>query len=131
MGEGLLTWHDDDMNCPICKLELVPAGRTYRCARCDGAFVVEEVLVAMLEQSASTLVSLPWRASTEDHVRGCPTCDGAMQTVALGTVALDRCELHGVWFDAKELAALLGQAKKFRDTRPADSLLHGLAKLFA
>jgi Zn-finger nucleic acid-binding protein len=71
-------------------------------------------MVPLLEQSASTLVELPWQPNTEDHVRACPECAKAMQTVKLGTVALDRCEPHGVWFDAKELAALLGQAKKFR-----------------
>ena len=97
------------MNCPICKIALIQAGRTHRCTKCDGAWVLEEALVAMLEQSASTLVELPWRANTEDHVRACPVCAGEMTTVALGTVALDRCEPHGVWFDAKELAAVLGQ----------------------
>ena len=58
-----------------------------------------------------------------------------MQTVKLGTVALDRCEPHGVWFDAKELAALLRQAKKFRadthdDGREHRGLLDRLAGLF-
>jgi Zn-finger nucleic acid-binding protein len=55
-----------------------------------------------------------------------------MQTVALGDVELDRCDRHGVWFDAKELAALLGQAKSFRTEARAShaSLLSGLAKLF-
>jgi Zn-finger nucleic acid-binding protein len=93
------------------------------------------VLVPMLEQSASTLVELPWQPNTENHVRACPECATAMETVKLGTVALDRCEPHGVWFDAKELAALLGQAKKFRaDThehgREHRSLLDRLAGLF-
>ena len=121
------------MQCPKDKAPLDEAGRTFRCATCDGAWVREDVLVAMLEQSANELVELPWRANTEDHVRACPECDTAMQTVALGDVALDRCDQHGVWFDAKELAALLGQAKKFRSERARDSqhgLLARLAKLF-
>ena len=122
------------MTCPKCKQELDEAGRTFRCTTCDGAWVREEVLVAMLEQSASTLVALPWRANEEDHVRACPECAAAMQTVALGDVALDRCAQHGVWFDAAELAALLGQAKRFR-TEPAPreshaSLRSRLARLF-
>ena len=130
------------MNCPICKVALTQAGRTYKCAKCEGAWVESEVLVPMLEQSASTLVELPRQPGTENHVRACPECATPMQTVKLGSVALDRCEPHGVWFDAKELAALLGQAKKFRsdDTNPgvhvdhkADAqkgLFRRLAKLF-
>ena len=49
-------------------------------------------------------------------------------------VALDRCEPHGVWFDAKELADLLGQAKKFKDKSSPGivhiGLLERLAGLF-
>ncbi len=118
------------MDCPVCKTPLAPAGRTQRCATCEGAWVDSEVLVPLLEQSASTLVELPWQPNTEDHVRACPRCGKGMETVALGTVALDRCEPHGVWFDAKELAAVLGQAKKFRAPPHHTSLLARMAKLF-
>jgi Zn-finger nucleic acid-binding protein len=119
------------MQCPKCKRDLDEAGRTFRCESCDGAWVREEVLVAMLEQSANELVSLAWKPNTEDHVRACPECETAMQTVALGDVALDRCDKHGVWFDARELAALLGQSKQFR-SEPVhhEGLLSRLAKLF-
>ena len=118
------------MNCPVCKTALAAAGRTYRCQKCDGAWVAADVVVPMMEQSASTLVELPWRANTEDHVRACPACGKDMETVALGTVALDRCELHGVWFDARELAEVLHQAKKFRaEPHPHESLVGRLVKL--
>ena len=55
-----------------------------------------------------------------------------MQNVKLGTVALDRCETHGVWFDASELATLLHQAKQFRaeDKHEHAGILRTLAKLF-
>jgi hypothetical protein len=55
-----------------------------------------------------------------------------METVKLGTVALDRCAPHGVWFDAQELAALLGQAKKFRaeDKHEHKGIMQMFAKLF-
>jgi Zn-finger nucleic acid-binding protein len=120
------------MNCPTCKQALVQAGRTWKCDRCDGAWVRAEVLVPMLEQSASTLVELPWQPNAEDHVRACPECAASMQTVKLGTVALDRCEGDGVWFDAQELAALLGQAKKFRaeDKHEHKSVIQTLARIF-
>lgn len=102
------------MKCPSCTTPLHQAGRTFKCDTCDGAWVQSEVLVPLLEQSASALIELPWQPSSENHLRACPECDAKMETVKLGTVALDRHEPHGVWFDTKELAALLGQAKDFR-----------------
>lgn len=119
------------MNCPVCKTsELAQAGRTYRCDQCEGAWVEAQVLVPLLEQSASTLVELAWQPNREDHVRACPSCGKTMETVKLGTVALDRCEPHGVWFDAKELAELLGEAKQFRAPEKAhEGLLHRLHRI--
>lgn len=102
------------MKCPNCAASLHQAGRTFKCEQCDGAWVQGEVLIPLLEQSTAALVELPWQPNTENHVRACPECTTNMETVRLGTVALDRCEPHGVWFDTKELAALLGQAKSFR-----------------
>ena len=120
------------MNCPTCKRTLKQAGRTWKCETCDGAWVRSEVLVPMLEQTASTLVELPWQPNIEPHVRACPECAASMETVKLGTVALDRCEPHGVWFDPSELASLLKQAKKFRaeDKHEHKGLFKSLAKIF-
>ena len=121
------------MKCPIDQQPLVQAGRTHKCHACDGAWVRADVLVPLLEERASTLVELPWQASSEAHDRACPECAVAMQNVKLGTVALDRCEPHGVWFDAKELAALLGQAKKFRaeDKHEHKGIMQTLARIFS
>jgi len=119
------------MQCPICKTPLELAGRTYKCERCDGAWVRSDVLVPVLEERASALVELDWQPGTEEHVRACPECSTPMRSVKLGSVLLDRCDQHGVWFDAKELAELLKEAKQFR-AEPAkhQSLLHTLRKLF-
>ena len=119
------------MKCPVCSAPLEQAGATYKCDACNGAWVEAEVLVPLLEQSAAALIDeLDWQASTEDHVRKCPACETAMQTVKLGTVALDRCAPHGVWFDSKELAQLLRQAKNFRaEAHHHESILRKLAKL--
>lgn len=118
------------MQCPVCNTALATAGRMFRCGTCDGAWVASDVLVPLLEQSASTLVELPWEPNTEDHVRACPSCGKNMDTVKLGTIALDRCEPHGVWFDAKELAAVLHEAKHFRaEPHPHESLVGRLVKL--
>jgi Zn-finger nucleic acid-binding protein len=126
------SWHGIVMDCPTCKQPLVQAGRTWKCKRCEGAWVRDEVLVPLLEERASTLVELPWQPNTEDHVRACPECGRDMATVKLGTVALDRCAPHGVWFDASELASLLKQVKSFRaeDKHEHHGILHTLAKVF-
>ncbi|HTL32537.1 MAG TPA: zf-TFIIB domain-containing protein [Kofleriaceae bacterium] len=119
------------MQCPIDKTPLVQAGRTYKCETCDGAWVRADVLVPLLEQSASTLVALDWEKSGEVHVRACPECGEQMQTVKLGSVNLDRHEPHGVWFDKKELAELLKDAKQFRaDLPPHETLMHKLRRIF-
>jgi Zn-finger nucleic acid-binding protein len=83
-------------------------------------------------------VFLPWQPRPKDNERVCAACRKPMQTVNLGSVALDRCADHGVWFDAHELAALLAQAKHFKpDHKHEDGqqpehsgLLHSLSKLF-
>ena len=124
-----------DLTCPVCATPLELAGRTSRCPSCEGAWVAEDALVAILEQRASTLVKLPWQAR-QDAARPCAACKAAMQTVNLGSVALDRCADHGVWFDADELTALLKQAKRFKTNPGADhdeqreGLLRRLARLF-
>jgi len=124
-------------SCPVCQRPLELAGRTYRCPSCRGAWIAEDTLVALVEQRAPTLVELPWQAR-EGSPRPCARCGAPMQTVNLGTVALDRCAAHGVWCDADELTALLEQAKQLRAPARAggreahhETLLRKLAKLLA
>jgi Zn-finger nucleic acid-binding protein len=116
-----------ELSCPICRTALEPAGYTQRCGRCDGAWIDEDTLVAMLQERTSTLVFLPWQPRAKDTERTCAACGTAMQTASLGSVALDRCAQHGVWFDAGELAALLAEAKQFRTDpkRTAPHSTHG------
>ena len=128
--------------CPSCPTHpaLTQAGRTERCATCDGAWIHEDVLVGMLQERASALVSLPWHERPQDRARPCAVCAAQLQPVSLGDVALDRCAEHGIWFDADELAALIAQAKQFKtdEVEPDDDtpdkgrrgLLGALAKLF-
>jgi len=128
----------NELHCPGCGEVLDTAGRTDRCPACDGAWVHEDALVGMLQERTSTLVFLPWQPRPKDNDRTCAVCEKSMQTVNLGSVALDRCPQHGVWFDADELAALLAQAKHFKpehkksdEPEPEHSgLLHSLSKLF-
>jgi Zn-finger nucleic acid-binding protein len=126
-----------ELGCPVCDSPLDEAGSTFRCVLCEGAWVREEALVAILEQRASTLVALPWVARV-DKPRPCAECRADMQTVNLGSVALDRCAQHGVWFDANEMTELLKQVKLFKTNTDQLSeheahrtgLLTRLAKLF-
>jgi Zn-finger nucleic acid-binding protein len=124
-----------ELTCPVCEAPLDEAGRTSRCRLCDGAWISEEALVASLEQRASTLVDLPWKPRT-DKPRPCAECKAEMQTVDLGSVQLDRCPAHGVWFDAHELAALIKQAKAFTQKEKdhphaqREGVMRKLAKLF-
>ena len=124
-------------SCPICRIPLTVAGRTEHCEKCDGAWIHEDALVGILEAYTATLVELPWQARPKDQERPCAVCGAAMQTVSLGSVALDRCEAHGVWFDADELSGVLKQAKKFRASQhdikkdpDGHGLMHRIAKLF-
>ena len=124
--------------CPTCNEPLAIAGYTERCGRCDGAWIHEDALVGMLQERTSALVFLPWQPRPKDTERGCPVCKKHMATANLGSVALDRCAEHGVWFDHGELAALLKEAKQFKsDGKPDDAhesgnsgLLGALARLF-
>ncbi len=126
----------DELTCPVCDAPLQEAGTTSRCLLCEGAWVAEDALVAILEQRASTLIELPWEAR-QDKPRPCAQCKAEMQTVNLGSVALDRCASHGVWFDMNEMTQLLKQAKRFKTAdhvepeEHRDGLLHRLAKRFS
>jgi len=119
--------------CPRCETPLARAGFTFRCATCEGAWIEEEVLVGLLQERASTLVELSWQPRAEVAPRSCPACRQPMDPVTLGTVSLDRCASHGVWFDAHELAHVLGQKDKFKAYPPhhpsGHGLWHRLAKL--
>jgi len=119
------------MLCPVDKTALAQAGYTQRCATCNGAWIAEETLVALLEQRTDTLVELAWKPRAGDP-RPCASCSAAMETVTLGDVQLDRCAAHGVWFDKDELATLLGEAKQFAAPPPERhaSLLDALRNVF-
>ncbi|HLL21286.1 MAG TPA: zf-TFIIB domain-containing protein [Kofleriaceae bacterium] len=123
--------------CPVCQEALSRAGFTERCSKCTGAWIHEDALVGMLQERASTMVVLPWqpRVAATGERRACAVCTQPMDAVALGTVALDRCAPHGVWFDPEELASLMKQAKQFKadpkdDNESEGGLLHAFAKLF-
>ncbi len=118
------------MRCPKCQVELRQAGYTYKCPRCDGAWVKDDVLVPLLEERAAALVELDWQPRPDGESRACPECGQPMDHVMLGHVALDRHPPHGVWFDSGELTEALDEARQFRaPPKPHETLLHKLGKL--
>ena len=120
-----------DLICPSCKATLAPAGFTNRCPACKGVWVAEDTVVGMLEERAATLIELPWTTRTAGPVRACADCGQPMQMADLGSVELDRCPSHGIWFDDTELAQLLGEAKQFKKAEEKHaSLLDALRNVF-
>ncbi len=138
LGEVLLSGYSIRMAqpiCPVCKVELSQAGFTERCPTCTGAWIHEDALVGLMQERTSAMVFLPWQPRDRDSERACAVCTKPMQAVSLGTVALDRCAEHGIWFDPEELASLMKQAKSFKaDVKHGPDDHHGilgsLAKLF-
>ena len=98
------------MQCIACQREM-----TDRC-ECGAAWLADDKLVEMAQEMKGSLVALPWKAR-EGEQRPCPQCGAAMLAVSLDGVALDRCDGHGVWFDAHELEAVLQRAVSFPDPR--------------
>ena len=82
------------------------------CDRCDGLFLARDAV----EEAYGRLGARRDRASSVADVvtsdadvryRACPTCGDLMHRRLLGTgtaVVLDRCSVHGTWFDRGELA---------------------------
>lgn len=96
------------MNCVACNKPMSRSGRHERCA-CGGAWVPESALVAMAEQRTGRFISFEWKPR-RGTVRSCPQCGQGMVPVAVGSVALDRCVAHGIWFDPDQLDHVLRRA---------------------
>jgi len=106
--------------CPRCKCALV--ARDYaetsveECDRCGGLFLapamMERVVVAR-DLSTGLRLALPKRpARREPAVQyiHCPVCRKIMNREAFGRISgvvVDVCKMHGVWFDAGELAEVI------------------------
>jgi Zn-finger nucleic acid-binding protein len=106
--------------CPRCQCVLV--ARDYaetsveECDRCGGLFLTPammERVVAARDLSTGLRLALPKRQATrEQGVKyiQCPVCRKVMNREAFGRISgvvVDVCKMHGVWFDAGELAEVI------------------------
>jgi len=108
------------MDCPVCGEPLIVVERESieldHCPWCRGLWFDTgelELLAERFEGGAGPDVQRLEQVASDEKVRRCPRCSAKMDKVRAGQapeVLLDRCPAgHGVWFDAGELGALLGQ----------------------
>jgi Zn-finger nucleic acid-binding protein len=111
--------------CPACTTALAYHGDRWTCASCHGVFVENEALAAMVSEMALAPWSLP---ATTGHAgdRACPICEAPMAAEPVEGVAIDRCDMHGVWFDDHKLQQALLHA-----STPPHGVGGWLKRLFA
>ena len=112
------------LDCPACGSPLGYQGDRWACASCHGLFVENEALVAMVREMALAPWDLP-RIAGKPGERACPICETPMVVEQLEGVMIDRCDVHGVWFDEHELEQALHHA-----AAPGHGLGAWLARLF-
>ena len=111
---------DSELSCPACRAPLAAfhesGGTLFDCASCGGHFVEHSLLRALIEQRAelaqsSTVGPTRARARIEKVTyRPCARCGTMMHRKNFGGasgVIVDVCTVHGIWFDAGELPAVL------------------------
>jgi Zn-finger nucleic acid-binding protein len=95
--------------CPACQVPLDYQGDRWACATCRGLFVENEALVALIREMALSPWELPAGAGKPGE-RACPICKTPLVVERLEGATIDRCDLHGVWFDEHELEQALHHA---------------------
>jgi ribosomal protein S27AE len=97
---------DLQLECPACDVSLAYHGDRWACGTCRGLFVENEAFVAMVREMALTAWELPAIVGTPGE-RACPICKTPMIVEVIEPVTIDRCDVHGVWFDDAELEQAL------------------------
>jgi Zn-finger nucleic acid-binding protein len=101
-------YRDHNEACPRCGVDLVDAGSVRACERCRGMWLAADVLAEMVNamQPEARWVDLDFEPDTRSPI-ACPSCSKPMATWLLLGVEVDRCDSHGIWFDADELEEVL------------------------
>lgn len=117
------------MNCPVCAVPLIAVERDQvevdSCISCRGLWFDRGELELLCEQSHVSLELATLFTSAgvvSERPRHCPRCNQSMAKVALASyprLLTDHCpDEHGIWFDARELGAVIDHAAAQHGTAP-------------
>lgn len=103
-----MIYRDHNEACPRCGVDLIDAGSVRACTGCRGMWIAAGVLAEMVNtmQPEPRWVDLDFEPDARPPL-ACPTCGKPMATWLLLGVEVDRCDSHGIWFDADELEEVL------------------------
>jgi hypothetical protein len=101
---AVVVYRDRATTCPRCRSELAEEKLALVCVRCGGTWGEERVLVERW-MSIAPLLPIPVLTPRVDRKRRleCVVCESPMAKVMFESIELDRCDEHGIWFDAGEL----------------------------
>ena len=111
--------------CPACQATLVLRKTRLECDSCKGTFVDGDELGEML-LAADQTPEIEWVDNPSSSRRQCPMCETRMHAAFLWKVPVERCGVHGTWFDAGELPKLLvvagcaAERPELPDARPRE-----------
>ncbi len=127
------------MKCPQCSdilitLEFDRIEIDY-CPRCEGVWLDSgELALLLAREGGSALVGTFRPVSGKERKRTCPICSRAMKKILAGgngSILLDECPDHGLWFDRGELKKTLAAGcSGIREEGREDSLTRLLDEIF-
>ena len=106
------------MKCPACRATLITLEfdriELDYCGRCEGVWLDAGELEALLarEKRSDSLLATMRPGAGKESKRRCPICLKGMKKSFMGNAApvlIDRCPLHGMWFDRDELRKVLSE----------------------
>ncbi len=101
------------------------------CSECGGVWLDAGELENLLGDESlgqQMIASLSPASTCFENSQKCPICRKKMDKVSAGkNMFLDRCTIHGIWFDRGELTQLLENAA----FDPQGKVVHLLKEMFA
>jgi Zn-finger nucleic acid-binding protein len=82
------------------------------CARCWGLW---------LDHAAAGSFPLGDAAAAPAEALPCPACHTAMRAWNVRGIVIDRCDVHGVWFDHAELDRVIERAHAPEPSKPVNT----------
>jgi len=120
-----MAYRDGFERCPRCHVELADARSARGCRECGGLWLDEPTLAEMVQTMVPAEPLAPLVLAVLERAEpplACPACGTAMRAVTFCGVPIDRCDAHGIWFDARELETALHRvAEGYAEPAPAHS----------